>query len=390
LLDVAAGIRVNSAGSVTSGFANGVNIGTWDVLGYDANDLVLGGYRASQFTGLRFYTGGSERARINSSGNVGIGTTSPGTTLAVNGNIGSSGRGNSFGYTLPDWRIYNSSSGGALVIDNYTTEALRVDSSNRLLVGTSTALGNIQYLGTDYTPKLQVQGTDQTNSLASLIRTDGFSPILFLGTGSNGNNPPSGRLIGAIAFNSFDGTNYIHTASIEAIVDGTPGANDMPGRLVFSTTADGSASPTERMRITSTGQVRLAGAGITFNGDTAAANELDDYEEGTWTPTQGAGLTVVGTFTSNGHYTKVGRQVTVQGYVSGSTSVAVAANTVMCGGLPFIVMNVTGSNFIGSASNTNLTALMNVWANQVASTVYAVTSMAATQEIYFTVSYFTV
>jgi hypothetical protein len=29
--------------------------------------------------------------------------------------------------------------------------------------------------------------------------------------------------------------------------------------------------------------VRLAGAGITFNGDTAAANELDDYEEGTWT-----------------------------------------------------------------------------------------------------------
>ena len=44
-----------------------------------------------------------------------------------------------------------------------------------------------------------------------------------------------------------------NAASIEAEVDGTPGANDMPGRLVFSTTADGASSPTERMRITSDG-----------------------------------------------------------------------------------------------------------------------------------------
>jgi hypothetical protein len=38
-------------------------------------------------------------------------------------------------------------------------------------------------------------------------------------------------------------------AQIDAEVDGTPGTNDMPGRLVFSTTADGASSPTERMRI---------------------------------------------------------------------------------------------------------------------------------------------
>ena len=41
-------------------------------------------------------------------------------------------------------------------------------------------------------------------------------------------------------------------------MDGTPGTNDMPGRLVFSTTADGAASPTERMRIKSTGIVNIA------------------------------------------------------------------------------------------------------------------------------------
>ncbi|NBS69428.1 hypothetical protein EBT31_11020, partial [bacterium] len=42
----------------------------------------------------------------------------------------------------------------------------------------------------------------------------------------------------------------IRAASIEAAVDGTPGTNDMPGRLVFSTTPDGTSSPTEALRIT--------------------------------------------------------------------------------------------------------------------------------------------
>jgi hypothetical protein len=44
---------------------------------------------------------------------------------------------------------------------------------------------------------------------------------------------------------------------------------------------------TERMRITSDGYLRMAGGGIQFNGDTAAANALDDYEEGTWTSAKG-------------------------------------------------------------------------------------------------------
>jgi hypothetical protein len=58
----------------------------------------------------------------------------------------------------------------------------------------------------------------------------------------------------------WDGSNWSNTAFIESEVDGTPGANDMPGRLVFATTADGVATPTERMRITSAG---LVGIGTT-------------------------------------------------------------------------------------------------------------------------------
>ena len=58
----------------------------------------------------------------------------------------------------------------------------------------------------------------------------------------------------------------IEAASISAAVDGTPGANDMPGRLVFSTTADGAASPTERMRITNGGNILINATSVVNQG----------------------------------------------------------------------------------------------------------------------------
>jgi hypothetical protein len=117
--------------------------------------------------------------------------------------------------------------------------------------------------------------------------------------------------MGVITFNGNDGTNFEEGARIEAFVDGTPGASDMPGRLVFSTTPTGASTPLERMRITSDAYVRLAfgTGGIQFNGDTAAANALDDYEEGTWTPNL-TGSSGGGAYTYGGRtgiYTKVGQ-----------------------------------------------------------------------------------
>jgi hypothetical protein len=64
----------------------------------------------------------------------------------------------------------------------------------------------------------------------------------------------SGDSLGVIRFEGADGTAFLESASIRGEVDGTPGTNDMPGRLVFNTTADGASSPTERMRIESTGR----------------------------------------------------------------------------------------------------------------------------------------
>ena len=53
----------------------------------------------------------------------------------------------------------------------------------------------------------------------------------------------------------------------------------------------------------------LSGGGITFNGDTAAANALDDYEEGTWTPVVQVGFANPGHAVQYGHYTRIGDQV---------------------------------------------------------------------------------
>lgn len=72
----------------------------------------------------------------------------------------------------------------------------------------------------------------------------------------------SGDLTGRIDFFGSDGTTFIRSASIQGNIDGTPDTNDMPGRLTFLTTADGASSPTERMRIDSSGNV---GIGATAN-----------------------------------------------------------------------------------------------------------------------------
>jgi hypothetical protein len=87
----------------------------------------------------------------------------------------------------------------------------------------------------------------------NLIKSRGAAP----GTRVIVNN---GDLLGGFYFIGDDGVDLNQAgASIESYVDGTPGANDMPGRLVFSTTADGAASPTERMRLSNIGSLSIFG-----------------------------------------------------------------------------------------------------------------------------------
>ena len=115
---------------------------------------------------------------------------------------------------------------------------------------------------------------------------------------------------------------------------------------------------TERVRITSDAYLRMAAStgGIQFNGDTAAANALDDYEEGTWTIGVSFGGASVGVTYSNntGTYTKIGRQVTVNGYLLLSNKGSSTGPAVITG-LPFTIANTFGNYSTAALYLVNIT-----------------------------------
>lgn len=69
----------------------------------------------------------------------------------------------------------------------------------------------------------------------------------------NGAVVQNGDVLGNLVFRGYDGTQYLQGAYINAVVNATPGVNDMPAALCFGVTPDGSAGPSEGMRLTPTG-----------------------------------------------------------------------------------------------------------------------------------------
>jgi hypothetical protein len=137
-----------------------------------------------------------------------------------------------------------------------------------------------------------------------------------------------------------------------------------------------------------TGNLTPAGAakGINFTANTPAAcmtsQLLNWYEEGTWTPNQGSGLTVVGAFSSTGKYTRVGRNLTISGTVTGATSVAVAAAGIITTNLPFTV-GTAGHGNVTNAALTSFSAIICTSTN-----VTSAGAIAATGTLTFSATYF--
>ena len=171
-------------------------------------------------------------------------------------------------------RITQTGTGNALVVEDSTnpdSTPFVIDASGRAIVGHTSALSVVDTSGLSRTPNLQVQGLGGSLSaayLGSWTNSDIQPSQIIFGKSKSGTVGTNGVVaagtdIGAVVFSADDGSALIPAASILAEVDGTPGTNDMPGRLVFSTTADGAATPTERMRIDSSGNVGVGSSSLT-------------------------------------------------------------------------------------------------------------------------------
>ena len=105
-----------------------------------------------------------------------------------------------------------------------------------------------------------VKGDTFTAVRIESARDDGNDHAMFEMAGSRGTNASKSIVqvndkIGTITARAWDGNSFSTLADIVFKVDGTPGDGDMPGRIQFFTSSDGSASPTERLAIGSDGVI---------------------------------------------------------------------------------------------------------------------------------------
>ena len=270
------------------------------------------------------------------SGNVGIGTSSPNSFLSVK---------TSAGRQLD------------IVEDGTSSDVLMrsvaPNASNNLrqvgLAGTYISMNTGSSSGTTYSEAMRIDSSGNVG-----IGTN--SPIgkLDVVTASGGayiavkRNSQSAGEVGLSLYGGTSGTNWS--------IYQPPSSNDI--RFY--------GNGTDRLAINTNGAVALSGAvttangvGITFPATQSAssdANTLDDYEEGTWTPSW-TSLTVVGTPTYTGKYIKVGRLVFCQLSIVSTTSTASTANITFFTGLPFAMTASDGNNSTMTAvNNTNVTS----------------------------------
>ena len=384
---------------------------------------------------MRFYTVATERLRIDSSGNVGIGTSSPARKVQIQDTSSTvylslvgptnAGAGIMFGDSDDETvgRIAYDNSNNSMQVYTNDIERMRIDASGKVGIGTSATDGMLTIKKTgsnlfgDSAITIQSADTDQstlalglTGSVAYIDSTESGNgavlPLAFAtGSVEKMRIDSSGNLlVGKTATNT-------STVGIEARENGLLVATrdgNQPllidrltddGDLVLfrkdSTTVGSigassgdltiysSASGHCGLRFTSGGVAPINNTGSlvansvdigqsswkfrdlylsggAYLGGTGAANHLDDYEEGSWTPTfSGATLSQ-----AVGSYTRIGNQVTVSYRIITTGGLPSSGSQVQVGGLPFTISNATingvasgfggvGSVYVGPSNVTS-------------------------------------
>ena len=264
---------------------------------------------------FNFYFGSQERFRIHTQGMLGLSGANYGTSGQV---LTSGGTGSPVSWTTITGTTINSNADNRVITGSGTANTLNGESNVNinggiLIAGHTTSTTVSDGEG----PFIQVKSTDSRGGI-SLLRhsANAAGGGVYIAKSRNatiGSNTvvQANDELGRITFSGDDG-NDIHTqaAAIKAYVDGTPGGNDMPGRLTFLTTADGAAAPTERLRITKDGDFVMHSASP--NHDTSSGSIFLKAPSGN--PNRG----IKWSDTSDTHYVKLEPSVidglTINGY----------------------------------------------------------------------------